>query len=176
MANLDSSGTSIVCFGDSLTFGTGADEGRSYPSLLAKKVKLPVINAGVSGDTTAMALERLQEDVLKHNPKIVIITLGGNDFLQRLPKDQTLKNMEKIIDRTQKQGAIVVWAAVKAGVFADSYAADFDRLARRKRIVLIQDVLKGIMFDARYKYDNIHPNSAGYEILAERIYKAIKSL
>ncbi len=174
--NMDSKGTSIVCFGDSLTAGMGAEEGQDYPSYLRERVKLPVHNAGVSGDTTAEALARLEEDVLTKNPKIVIITLGANDFLQKVPKEQTLNNMERIIDRIHARGAMAVWATVKTGFFTDDHEKDFKKLAKQKRILLISDILKDIMYEPRYKYDQIHPNGQGYKIMAERIHAAIKPL
>lgn len=174
ITNHDSKGTSIVCFGDSITAGYGADTGQDYPSILKGKVALPVINAGVPGDTTATALRRLDSDVLAHNPKIVIITLGGNDFLQHVPKSETLKNMEAIINQIQAHGAMVVWATVKTGFFSDGYAKDFEQMAKTKHVLLVADILKDILFNPQYKYDNIHPNSAGYKIMAERIYKAIQ--
>lgn len=176
VANRDSQGTAIVCFGDSLTSGFGAGEGRDYPSILRTKVDLSVINAGMEGNTTADALERLDRDVLRHDPKIVIITLGGNDFLRGVPKEETLKNMETIIDRIHERGAMVVWATVRTGLLGDAYIEDFQKMARQKRIVLIPNILKGILFDPRYKYDQIHPNSEGYRLMAERIYERIKPL
>jgi lysophospholipase L1-like esterase len=176
VANRDSRGTVIVCFGDSLTAGTGAEPGEDYPSILRAKVGLPVINAGIQGDTTAAALERLDRDVLRRDPKIVIITLGGNDFLLKLPRDETLKNMAAIVDRSQAKGAMVVWAAVKAGLFGDAYGDDLKKLAHQKRFLLIPDILKGIFFEPKYKSDQIHPNAEGYKIMAERIYGKIRPL
>lgn len=176
VANLDSQGTTIVCFGDSLTAGFGAEAGKDYPSFLRKMVDLPVINAGAKGDTTTTALARLNRDVMQQNPRIVIITLGGNDFLRRLPKAETLANTETIIDRIHEGGAMVVWAGVKTGLFGDAYAGELKRIARKKEIVLIPDILQGILFDPRYKYDQIHPNSEGYRIMAERIKKTIDPL
>jgi acyl-CoA thioesterase I len=176
IANRNSMGKTIVCFGDSLTAGYGAEEGKDYPSVLGKRVNLPVINAGVSGDTTSDGLERLENDVLAHNPRMVIITLGANDFLRHVPKAETLRNMERIIDRIQKRGAMVVWATVKTGFFSDEYAKDFKKLAQEKRILLVSDVLKDIMFNPQYKSDQIHPNTTGYALMAERIYKAIRPL
>ncbi len=176
VANLGSKGKTIVCFGDSLTAGLGADPGQDYPSVLRSHVDLPVINAGIDGNTTRDALQRLDKDVLAHDPKIVIITLGGNDFLDGFAKEETLKNMAEIIDRIQAQGAMVVWATVKTGLLGDGYAKDFAKLAREKRIVLIPDILNGIMFNPQYKYDQIHPNSAGYRIMAERIEAGLKPL
>ena len=176
VANRGSAGSTVVCFGDSLTAGYGAEEGQDYPTDLGHLVTLPVINAGVVGDTTRMALARLDKDVLEQNPRLVIITLGGNDFLQHVPKEETLANMIEIIDKITAKGAMVVWATVKTGLFGDNYQKDFADLAKQKRIVLIPDILRGILFDPRYKYDEIHPNSAGYRIMAERIYKRIKPL
>ena len=176
IANRDSQGTTIVCFGDSLTAGFGADAGKDYPSVLRDKVDLTVINAGVSGDTTADGLSRLERDVLAHDPKIVIITLGANDFMRRIDKDETLRNMAAIIDRIQERGAMVVWAAVKTGLWGDMHGGDLKKLAHEKRIVLIPDILAGILFDPRYKYDQIHPNSEGYRLMAERIYRKIEPL
>ena len=73
-------GENIICFGDSLTFGTGAPRAKSYPAQLAKMLGNPVINSGIPGDTTARALQRLDRDVLSKSPRIVLITLGGNDL------------------------------------------------------------------------------------------------
>jgi len=176
VTNRDSQGTTIVCFGDSLTAGTGGEKGKDYPSLLRGQVDLPVINAGVPGDTTASALDRLKKDVLRHDPKIVIITLGGNDFMNRVPKQETLKNLGAIVDQIQSQGAMVVFAAVQTGFWGDIYSEDYQKLSRQKHFVLIPNVLKDILFDPRYKYDRIHPNSEGYRIMAGRIYQKIKPL
>ncbi|MFH1800055.1 MAG: arylesterase [Candidatus Omnitrophota bacterium] len=174
VANRNSQGTTIVCFGDSLTAGYGAEEGKDYPSVLRDQVDLPVINAGVAGDTTGDALRRLESDVLSHDPKIVILTLGGNDFLRRIPQKETLKNIETIVDRIQSRGGLVVLAAVQTGFWGDVYAEDYKKLGRQKSFVVIPDVLKGILFDPRYKHDQIHPNSEGYRIMAERISQKIK--
>ena len=176
IVNRDSHGSNIVCFGDSLTAGLGADEGQDYPSVLRALVPLPVINAGINGDTTGDALKRLERDVLQQNPKIVVVMLGANDFLHQVPYEETLKNAEVIVDRIQERGAMVVWAAVRTGIFGDGYLDDFKKLARRKRFVLIPNILSGILFDPRYKYDRIHPNGEGYRLMAERIYQRIKPL
>ena len=176
IANRDSKGTTIVCFGDSLTAGFGAEEGKDYPSIVRAKVDITVINAGMSGDTTADGLRRLETDVLQHDPKVVIITLGANDFLRRIDKEETLRNMATIFDRIRERGAMVVWATVNTSLWGDVYGGDFKRLAREKQVLLIPNVLKDILFDPRYKYDQIHPNSDGYRLMAERIYQRVKPL
>jgi lysophospholipase L1-like esterase len=174
--NRASSGTTVVCFGDSLTAGYGSTAGNDYPSLLSKKISLPVINAGVTGDTTRDALLRLDHDVLAHDPKLVIITLGANDFFQGTPKKETLANMTTIIERIKKQGSMVVWAEVKMGILGDPYIDDFTALADREHIELIPDILSGIIDNPLFKYDQIHPNDIGYKMMAERIYQKIKGL
>ncbi len=82
---------SIVCFGDSLTYGTGASLGMDYPSQLSRLIGKPVINAGIPGDTTATALSRLDRDVLGRSPRIVLITLGGNDLKNRQDRDRAFR-------------------------------------------------------------------------------------
>ncbi|MDE1921496.1 MAG: arylesterase [Candidatus Omnitrophica bacterium] len=176
VANRNSTGTTVVCFGDSLTAGYGATAGHAYPSLLAQKISLPVINAGVSGNTTADALARLDRDVLSHNPKMVIITLGANDYFQGKPEKETLANMKEIIDRIKARGAMVVWAEVKMGILGDPYIDDFRALAGREHILLIPNILGGIIDNPSLKYDQIHPNDEGYKIMAGRIYRHIKNL
>jgi lysophospholipase L1-like esterase len=87
----------IICFGDSLTYGTGAVPGMDYPSQLSKMIGRPVINAGVPGNTTARALKRLEQDVLSRSPDLVLITLGGNDLKNGIAKDVAFKNLKMII-------------------------------------------------------------------------------
>lgn len=92
-----------MCFGDSITYGLGASPGHDYPSLLAKKLNLTVINAGKSGDTTEGALQRIQHDVLDKKPYLVIVELGANDYLKGISAEATLKNLEEIIKKFNKQ-------------------------------------------------------------------------
>ena len=86
VANRDAQGSTIICFGDSLTRGLGAAPGHDYPSLLAEALGRDVINAGVNGDTTRDALQRLTADVLARTPQLVIVQFGGNDFLRKVPR------------------------------------------------------------------------------------------
>ncbi len=176
IANRDSRGTCVVCFGDSLTAGYGATSGNDYPSLLSKKISLPVINDGVSGNTTADALARLDGDVLIHHPKLVIVTLGANDYFHAVPEEETLANMTKIIEKIQAHGAMVVWTEVRMSVIGDPYLDDFSAVARREHILLIPNILQGISDHPQYKSDQIHPNDAGYAIMTDRIYGHIKEL
>jgi acyl-CoA thioesterase I len=174
--NLRSTGETIICFGDSLTEGVGAAEGEDYPMVLSRQLGVPVINAGARGDTTAQALERLAAVVLDKNPRLVIILLGGNDFLRQLPPEQTRKNLEDIIRQVQAAGAMVAIAGLKLGLFTDEYSAIFEETAERSGALYIPQVLKGILSNSNLRSDPIHPNGAGYRLIADRIAEKIKPL
>lgn len=170
-------GTTLVCFGDSLTAGKGAPLGSDYPSILAERLSLTVINAGISGDTAAQAINRLERDVLKHNPKIVIVELGANDLLRSggsyTAIDETFSDLEAIIDEIQENGAVVVLA----GIYVNYYISEkYKSLAKRKGAVLVPDIMDGILNDPKLMSDTIHPNAAGYEIMAEKFIEVLEPL
>ncbi|MGH7888746.1 MAG: arylesterase [Candidatus Binatia bacterium] len=174
--NLRSGGEAIVCFGDSLTEGVGADAGEDYPSLLSRQLGFPIVNAGHRGDTTAQALERLSDSVLGRNPRLVIVLLGGNDFLRQLPRAESKKNLAEIVRRIQQQGAMVAIAGIKLGLFTDEFAAIYEDTAKEFGALYIPQVMKGILSDAKLKSDPIHPNGAGYRLMAERLAEKVRPL
>jgi len=167
--NLRSSGETIVCFGDSLTEGVGAGTGEDYPSVLSKEIGIPVVNAGQRGDTTDQALARLSDAVLSKNPRLVIVFLGGNDFLRQRPRAESRRNLVEIVRRVQAQGAMVAIAGMKLGLFTDDFAAIYEDTAKEFGALYIPQVMKGILSDSKLKSDPIHPNGAGYRLIAERI-------
>ncbi|HMF51252.1 MAG TPA: GDSL-type esterase/lipase family protein [Candidatus Saccharimonadales bacterium] len=175
--NIHSSGQAIICFGDSLTEGVGAGAREDYPSLLlSRQLVFPVINAGRRGDTSAQALERLSTSVLNKNPRLVIVLLGGNDFLRQVPRQETRKNLEEIVRRIQNSGAMVVIAGLKLGFFTDEYGPRFEETARQFGASYVGQVMKGIFNDSALKSDPIHPNGAGYRLIAGRIAEKIMPL
>jgi acyl-CoA thioesterase-1 len=174
--NIRSRGEAIICFGDSLTEGVGAGEGEDYPSALSRQLALPVVNAGRRGDTTADALARLSDAVLTKNPRLVILLLGGNDFLRQRPRQETRKNLEEIVQRVQAQGAIVAIAGIKLGLFTDEYGEIFEQTAEKFGALYIPQVMKGSLGKSSLKSDPIHPNGAGYRLIAERIGEKITPL
>ena len=99
VTNPEPRGDNIICFGDSLTAGTGAGPGESYPEQLSRRLGVTIINAGRPGDTTASALARLQRDVLDRSPRIVCITLGGNDLKNGVAREEAFANLEAIVRR-----------------------------------------------------------------------------
>ncbi|MDD5060602.1 MAG: GDSL-type esterase/lipase family protein [Candidatus Omnitrophica bacterium] len=175
VANTGAKGTNIICFGDSITFGYGAGPKEDYPTELARLVKSPVINAGVDGDTTFQALERLEKDVLDKDPKLVIVEFCGNDFLKKVPKDDTVKNLGKIIDRIQEKGAMVALVDISAGIFFHEYRSAFKKLALKKKAIFIPVILNKIITNPAMKSDFFHPNGRGYQVVACRIYQSISA-
>ncbi|MEK7650615.1 MAG: GDSL-type esterase/lipase family protein [Patescibacteria group bacterium] len=173
--NRDSRGTSIVAFGDSLVQGVGASAGHDFVSLLSTKIKQPIINLGVSGNTTADGLARINQ-VLEAKPKLVILLLGGNDYLKRLPASQTFQNLEQIVNQIQQAGAMVLLLGIRGGLLTDNYDDEFAALARSQQTAFVPNVLDGLLGDDRYISDTIHPNNAGYQKIADKIEPVLKDL
>jgi acyl-CoA thioesterase I len=174
--NLSSRGTNIIAFGDSLTAGYGASAGEDYPSRLAILIGKPVINAGVSGDTTESALARVDADVLARDPRVVIIGLGGNDFLRGVPIASTEANLRSIIRKVQGSGAMVVLLGFRFPSFTASYEKTYEKVAAEEKCLLVPDLLDGILSDASLKSDEIHPNGRGYQIMADRVSGPLRKL
>lgn len=174
--NLRSRGESIVCFGDSLTEGVGAGSGEDYPSILARQIAQPVINAGRRGDTSADGLARLDREALEGNPRLVIVLFGGNDFLRKIPAGETKKNIVEIVKRIHERGAMVALVGLRLGLFADEYGPIYREIAEKTGALYIPEFLKGILGDPKLKSDTVHPNAAGYRLMAERIVERVKPL
>jgi lysophospholipase L1-like esterase len=170
------SGQGIVAFGDSLVEGRGAPPGQDFVSVLAARLGTSITNAGRSGDTTRAALQRLPHDVLALNPRIVIVLLGGNDYLRRVPTEETFANLETIVTRIRQQGAAVILAGVAVGLMSDPYAAEYDALARRTSSGLVSDILDGIQGRPGLMADAIHPNGQGYARIADRLEPVVREL
>ncbi|MBF0479834.1 MAG: hypothetical protein HQL26_10155 [Candidatus Omnitrophica bacterium] len=167
----------IVCFGASITQGVGADKGHDYPAVLSHMVKVPVINAGIKANTTRDELKRLERDVLQENPQMVIITHRINDLNHNILREETLKNLEMMIDQVQSCGATAVLVTIEPRELqGTTYFKDFGELARRKHVLYIGDILKDIQTNPQYMKDDIHPNNEGYKLMAERVYTNIKPL
>ena len=176
VANLGSRGTNIVAFGDSLTAGYGAPAGEDYPSDLSRLIGRPIINAGVSGDTTETALERIDSDVLSRDPRIVIVGLGGNDFLRSIPISETEANLRTIVSRLTGRGTIVVLLAFRFPSLTADYESMYERIAKENRSLVVKGVLAKIETDPSFKSDEIHPNSRGYQLMADRVSQPLRKL
>jgi lysophospholipase L1-like esterase len=175
IANLDSTGTSIVAFGDSLVYGYGSTHGKDFVSLLSTRVGQPIINMGKSGDTTTSALERL-DSVLAANPRVVIVLLGGNDLLRRVPIDTTFANLDTIVDAIQAHGSAVLLLGIRGGLLSDPFAARFSAFAEEHHAAYVPNVLDGLLGHREYMSDEIHPNDAGYERVAAKVAPVLEGM
>ena len=172
--NARPAGENIICFGDSLTYGTGASQGMDYPSQLSRRIGRPVINAGIPGDTTDTALARLERDVLDRSPRIVLITLGGNDLKNRQDRDRAFRNLKAIITAIQGRGALVIVGGLDVPVWGRGFQEQYRKVCEETGAVLVPDILKGLLGNPGKMSDAIHPNDAGYGIMAGYFYEAIK--
>ena len=170
--------STILALGDSLTYGYGASPAESYPAQLQKLTGWDIINGGISGDTSAQALSRLPA-LLQRKPKLVIISIGGNDFLRKLPEAETRNNIAEIIESVQKENI----PAVLVGVPHLSVGALFghlsdhplyQELAEQYKIPLFEGAWSEILSDEKLKSDQIHANAAGYRIFAEKLEKFLR--
>ncbi|MDP2905130.1 MAG: GDSL-type esterase/lipase family protein [Candidatus Omnitrophota bacterium] len=171
--NIDSKGKNIICFGDSITFGYGVKPGEDYPTNLAELVSYPVINAGIDGDSSPEALQRLEADILQRHPLLVIIEFGGNDFLRKIPLDVTAGNIRKMVRRIQERGGMAAIADISAGLFMREYRQALHKVAREEGAIFIPSILSGIVTNPSMKSDFLHPNAQGYTIVARRIWRFI---
>jgi acyl-CoA thioesterase I len=185
-AGADDDRPRIVAFGDSLTAGLGVTAEDAYPARLQRRldaegIRYRVINAGVSGDTTAGGLRRV-EWVLKSRPDIVILELGGNDGLRGLNLQETKANLEGIIRHCQNASVTVVLAGMKLppnyGVeYTQGFESIYPALAKQYRLTLIPFFLDGVAGSASLNQaDGIHPTSEGYRIIVDRIFETVKPL
>ncbi len=182
------SAESVVFLGDSLTAGHGLTAEQAYPALIAADLAKDratatwrVVNAGVSGDTSAGGLRRI-DWVLKAKPDLVVIALGGNDGLRGLPVTQLEANLRAIVAKVRATGAAAALIGMRVpGNLGPDYRAAFDnvypRLAKQLDLPLLPFLLEGIALDPRYNQpDLIHPNVEGQKIIAAKVLTWLKPL
>lgn len=167
-------GSTWAALGDSLTAGEGAEPGEDYPSQLGRRLGRDILNLGVPGDTTADALRRL-DDVLAADPRVVLVCLGGNDSLQRVPLETTLANLRTIVTTLQQHGAFVVLIGVRSATVRDQYHRPFRQLARELGALYIPNILHDVLGNRARMADPIHPNAAGYAHIAARLEHELRA-
>lgn len=165
----------VIAFGDSLVQGVGATEGNDFVSLVSRAVGIPIVNEGRSGDTTSSALGRI-DAVIARNPGTVILLLGGNDYLRKIPKETTFQNLKTIVDRFKKNDTRVILLGVRGGLLRDTYEKDFAAFAQREELPHVSNVLEGLIGNREYMSDEIHPNDKGYRVIAERVIPVVKNV
>lgn len=178
-------GARIIFLGDSLTAGLGLDVPESFPALIQKRLDAggydyEVVNAGVSGDTSAGGARRLDWAMSEGDPKILIIALGGNDGLRGLPPQQLEQNLSAIIEQGKKRGLRIILAGMEAppnygADYTGRFRAVYATLAERHGVPLIPFLLEGVAGNAALNQpDGIHPNSRGAEIVADLVWRALQ--
>lgn len=180
--NIDENST-IVCFGDSLTYGHGANsETESWPALLQKRVKIPVINSGRNDDTTADGILRFDEDVILHNPAVVIFDFGGNDLFypkKKLSHKQIEANFRTMLDKLDisKTKVYIMRFYNNQMRFFDIFGS-FDRILKRLEkdydVTIIWDAWSGAWGHKDCKFDMTHCNAKGYKIMEQNIFNVLE--
>jgi acyl-CoA thioesterase-1 len=177
----------IVAFGDSLTAGFGLTEKESYPYLLQQKLKADgfdyeVINAGVSGDTSIGGLERVDWVLEQDNVQILILELGANDLLRRMPVDKMKQNLARIIEKAKAKNVRVLLCGMLAppavgAQYQREYTAAFPDLAEKYDVEFLPFLLENVALNKELNQpDGIHPNAEGEKIMTDNVYKALKPM
>ena len=164
----------VLAFGDSLTYGTGADERDSYPAQLALLIGRTVARAGVPGEISGDGLKRLPEALDEHQPRLLILCHGGNDFLRRLSRQQVAANVRAMIRLAKERGIEVVLIGTPEPGLAVSAPEFYAEIAKELRVPYEDGVIGQILRDSSLKSDPIHPNARGYRLIAERLAGLLK--
>ncbi len=173
----------VVALGDSLTAGLGLAPEEAYPSLLQARLRerglaVDVVNAGVSGDTSAGGLRRLDWS-LDYSVRVLIVALGGNDGLRGLPPEQLRTNLATIVERAQARRVTVILAGMEAPpnlgrTYSTAFRQVYPGLAERYHVALLPFLLDGVAGDGRLNQgDGIHPNAAGARKVADNLWPLV---
>lgn len=169
----------VVILGDSLTYGTGADTGQDYASLLANNTGWNVINAGVPGNTSSNGLERLPDLLSEQKVDLLIVELGGNDFLRHLPEAETAKNLKAILAQSKAKNiptlllSIPAFSPIGAAFGNLSDHPLYEKLAKETHTPLIDDIFSDVLAKNSLKADPIHPNAEGYRMVEKGLRTAL---
>jgi acyl-CoA thioesterase I len=164
----------VLAFGDSLTFGTGASDAESYPAQLEALIGRRVVRAGVPGEVTAQALARLPSALDEHAPKLLLLCIGGNDFLRRLGNPQAARNVRDMVQLAKSRGVAVLLIGTPEPGFSVSPPTFYADIAKEFRVPYEESIIGEVLMDRALKADPIHPNARGYQIIAERVAEKLK--
>ena len=175
-------GKAVLAFGDSVTFGTGATPGEDWPTLLARQTGWLIENAGIPGDTAEAGKRRFASLLELHKPTLVIIEIGGNDFLRRRLPKAVKEDVRRLIRAAKSTGAQVVLVAVPefsllgAVTRKPSDSPIYRELGDEEKVPVVSDVFSDILGRAELCADQIHPNAQGYLQMASGIHAYLKKL
>lgn len=183
-ASGDAGRPKVVALGDSLTAGLGLVESQAYPALLQQKIdsegyKFEVVNAGVSGDTTAGGVRRL-DWALEGDVRVLIVALGGNDGLRGLSVGEMKANLTKIIEQARERSILVILAGMEAPPnygqeYATAFRSTFMEVAREQRVLYIPFLLNKVAGDPALNLgDGIHPNARGAAIVSDTVWTVLR--
>ena len=164
----------ILAFGDSITYGTCAAEGQSYPDVLQTLLGRAVIRSGVPGETTRESLARLPEVLDEHSPKLMILCIGGNDFLRGMGEQQAADNIRAMIRLAKDKGAEVVLVGVPKFGLMITPPEFYQKIAEEFHILYEGEVMHKILLSRELKADEVHPNAQGYRVFAEAVAALLK--
>ncbi|MFC5303260.1 GDSL-type esterase/lipase family protein [Azospira restricta] len=175
-------GATVLAFGDSVTYGTGAAPGEDWPTRLAARSGWRIVNAGVPGDTAEAGRQRIGPLLDEHRPALVIVEIGGNDFLRRRPQAAVKEDLRAIVAAARAAGAQVVLVAVPelsllgAVTRKPSDAPIYAELGDEEKLPVVADVFADTLGDPALRADAIHPNAHGYERMAGELHAALRRL
>lgn len=170
-------GSVVVALGDSLTYGTGASPETSYPDLLAARTQWTIVNAGVPGETSAQGCARLPALIEEHRPRLVLVMLGGNDFLRRRPDHDVKAALASCVKTAAASGVQLVLLSVpKFGIGGLSAASLYDDVGKELAQPVLDPGVGKVLSDANLRADPIHPNAAGYRVVADNVEKGLRVL
>lgn len=175
-------GSVVLAVGDSIAAGHGVMPEEAWPALLARRSGWQVVNAGISGDTSYGARQRLSALIAEHEPHLLIVEIGGNDMLRRAAEDEIVANLSAIIELAQRQQVRVALLAIPrpsalgAATGRLRPAGFYARLASERRVILVEDAISDVLSDARLRLDPLHPNRDGHAALADKLDKSFRAM
>jgi lysophospholipase L1-like esterase len=164
----------VLAFGDSLTYGTGATESESYPAQLEKLIGRRVVRAGVPGEVTAQALARLPSALDEHEPRLLLLCIGGNDFLRRLGNGQAESNVRAMVKLARSRNVEVVLIGTPEPGISVTPPAFYAGIAKQFTVPYEDAVIGDVLRNNELKSDPVHPNARGYGIIAERVAERLR--
>ena len=164
----------VLAFGDSLTYGTGAGEKDSYPAQLAQLIGRQVISAGIPGEVTAHALKRLPAALDEYSPRLLLLCIGGNDFLRQLSKRQAAANVREMVRLAKARQIDVVLIGTPEPGLTVTPPEFYTEIAKRFEVPYQGTVIGYVLRHAGLKSDPIHPNAKGYRLIAERLAELLR--
>ena len=166
-------GSTVVAFGDSITYGFGASPEESYPSVLSGLIGIDVINEGILGETISEGLERLPAVVEKYSPQLVLLCEGGNDMLHGRGEKEVEKDLRKMVSFLTERNIDVVIIGIPSLNLLASVPKFYEKVASDLDVAYEGKIMKKVLSNASFKSDYIHPNAEGYRMIAERIASVI---